>query len=89
MKSFKQYDQENPQIYQEFKRLSRMLISRGYTHIGARQIFEVIRWETMISGNDGFKVNNSYTSDYARKFENDFPQYVGIFRKRLCKFRDN
>jgi hypothetical protein len=39
----------------------------------------------MVSGNDGFKVNNTYTSDYARLFEKDFPLYAGIFRKRLVK----
>lgn len=88
MKSFKQYDQENPQIYTEFKRLAFQLINRGYRHIGAKQIFEVIRWNTMVSGNDGFKVNNNYAPNYSRKFENDHPTYAGIFRKRLCKFMD-
>lgn len=87
-KSFKKYHEESPQIYAEFKRLSLQLINRGYKHIGAKQIFEVIRWQTMISGNDGFKVNNTYTSDYARLFENDHPIYAGIFRKRLCKLKE-
>jgi hypothetical protein len=42
----------------------------------------------MISGNDQFKVNNNYSADYARLFEKDFPQYAGIFMKRLMKFAD-
>lgn len=88
MKSFKQYDQENPQIYTEFKKLAFQLINRGYNHIGAKQIFEVIRWNTMVSGNDGFKVNNNYAPDYSRKFENEHPNYAGIFRKRLCKLKE-
>jgi len=89
MKSFKQYDQENPQIYKEFKQLALQLINRGYRHIGAKQIFEVIRWNTMVSGNDGFKVNNNYAPDYSRKFENEHPIYAGVFRKRLCKFKED
>jgi len=39
----------------------------------------------MVEGNDGYKVNNNFTSDYARLFENDHPIYVGYFLKRLCK----
>ena len=88
MTSFKKYHEENPQIYTEFKRLAYQLINRGYKHIGSKQIFEVIRWNSMVSGNDGFKVNNTYTSDYARLFEKDHPLYAGIFRKRLCKLKD-
>jgi hypothetical protein len=87
MRSFKKYHEENSQIYTEFKRLAFQLINRGYKHIGAKQIFEVIRWQTMISGNDGYKLNNSYTSDYARLFEKEHPAYEGIFRKRLCKLK--
>ncbi len=84
-KSFKKYHEENPQIYDEFKRLAFKLINRGYKRIGARQLFEVIRYDTMITGNDGFKINNSYTSDYSRFFERDNPKYEGYFTKRLCK----
>ena len=83
--SFKKYHQENPQIYIEFKRLAFQLINRGHIRLGAKQIFEVIRWHTMVEGNDRYKVNNNYTSDYARLFENDHPIYAGYFLKRLCK----
>jgi len=89
MKSFKKYHEESPQIYTEFKRLAFQLINRGYKHIGAKQIFEVIRWQTMVSGSDEFKCNNSYTSDYARLFEKDFPLYAGIFRKRLVRIKED
>lgn len=87
MKSFLQYDRENPQIYQEFCRIAKILIKRGKKHIGAKQVCEIIRWETLISGNDEYKINNNYTSGYARKFEKEHPEYEGIFRKRHCKFQ--
>ena len=86
--SFKKYHEDNPQIYEEFKKLAYQLIKRGYRRLGSKQIFEVIRWQTMVSGNDGFKVNNNYTSDYARLFESDHPHYAGYFSKRLCKVAD-
>lgn len=87
-KSFKKYNEENPQIYAEFRKIAFQLIGRNYKRIGARQILEVIRYHTMISGNDQFKVNNNYSADYARLFEKDFPQYGGIFMKRLMKFQE-
>ena len=83
--SFKQYHLDSPQVYQEFKRLAFQLINRGYVRLGAKQIFEVIRWQTMVSGNDQYKLNNNFTSDYARMFELDHPIYTGYFTKRLCK----
>ena len=83
--SFKNYHAENPQIYVEFKRIAFQLINRGYVRLGAKQIFEVIRYHTMIETNDKYRVNNNYTSDYARLFENDHPIYAGYFLKRLCK----
>jgi hypothetical protein len=83
--SFKNYHESNPEIYREFKRLAYQLINRGYVRLGAKQIFEVIRWHTMVEGNDRYKVNNNFTSDYARLFELEHPIYVGYFSKRLCK----
>jgi hypothetical protein len=83
--SFKKYHESNPQVYKEFERIALQLIKRGYIRIGAKQIVEVIRYHTMIEGNDGYKVNNNFTSDYARLFENDHPIYAGYFLKRLCK----
>jgi hypothetical protein len=88
-KSFKQYHQENPKIYEAFKRFAFQLIDRGYNKIGARQILEVIRWETMVTGNDQYKINNNYSGDYARLFEKDHPHCNGIFMKRLLKYQED
>ena len=84
MRSFKQYHEQSPEVYEAFKKYAFQLINRGYKRIGAKQIFEVIRWHSMVSGNDKYKCNNNYTADYARKFEKDFPDHFGIFSKRLC-----
>ena len=81
--SFKNYHEENPHIYEEFKRLAKILIKRGYIRLGSKQIMEYIRFETKITGNDKFKINNNYTSGYSRLFEKDFPEYNGYFSKRL------
>jgi hypothetical protein len=87
MINFEKYNQENPQIYTEFKRLTNMLVSRGYKRVGSRQILEAIRWQTMISGNDDFKINNNYGAYYSRLFEKDYPWLEGIFEKRSLKIK--
>ena len=85
MLTFAQYHNKNPQIYEEFKRFTFELISAGHRRLGSKQIIERIRWETMITTDGVFKVNNNYTVDYAYLFEHDFPGYAGIFAHRLRK----
>lgn len=79
------YDSENPQVWEYFKRFAFELIRKGRTHLGSKMIFERIRWETQVSGNDGFKINNNYTAYYSRKFELQFPEYKGYFELRERK----
>ncbi len=88
MKSFKIYNQENPQIYQEFKKIAFQFINRGYKRIGSKMICEIIRYHSMIQGDGVYRVNNVYTADYAREFEKDYPEHFGIFSKRQCRIED-
>lgn len=86
MKSFLQYHKENPEIWNQFKKTTLEAIEKGFYNYGSKGIFEIIRWEQ--GGrikSDGFKLNNNYTSDYARKFMSEFPRYNGFFRLRVCK----
>ncbi len=85
MLTFSQYHSKNPQIYEEFKRFTFELINAGHRRLGSKQIVERIRWETMITTDGIFKVNNNYTVDYAYLFEQDFPSYAGIFAHRSRK----
>ena len=86
MKSFTQYHEENPVIWKQFKKTTLEAISKGFNNYGSKGIFEVIRWNQ--GGNikeDGFKLNNNYTSDYARKFMFEFPNHKEFFRIRKIK----
>jgi hypothetical protein len=85
--TFEQYQQRNPRIYKEFVNYAMELINAGETRIGSKAIFERIRYQSKIDRIDEFKINNNYTADYARKFEQDFPHFAGIFEKRVCKMR--
>lgn len=85
-KWFVEYDKENPEIYEFFKRYTLKAIERGFKHLSAEFIFCILRWETPISASgDDFKINNNAKPFYARKFMREFPQYEGFFRKRISK----
>ena len=86
MKSFEDYHKENPQVWVQFKRTTFEAIERGFSNYGSKGIFEIMRWN-QAGGikSDGFKLNNNYTSDYARKFMVQFPAQRGFFRLRVCK----
>jgi len=80
---FAKYDADHPAIWIEFRKLALDLIARGCKHYGAKAIFEVIRYHRIIDYDKlDFKVNNTYTRDYARKFRAEFPQYKDFFETR-------
>ena len=87
MKNLKtiKYDIENPEIWQGFKEAAFALINSGVKHYGSKAIFEHLRYETAIKGNDQFKINNNYTAYYARKFARDYPQFKDFFTMRKTK----
>ncbi len=89
-KTFKQYHQDNPEIYEAFKRITFNLIDKGRQYYGAKGIIEVIRYHTITASKSSaitndFKINNNYAPDYARKFMDDYPQYFGFFKTRVLK----
>ena len=88
MLTFQEYHERNPRIYEEFKRFAFLLINNGHKKIGSKQVFERIRWESMIERIDRYKVNNNYTADYAYKFESDFPYLEGIFYHRARRIKN-
>ncbi len=79
---FKIYHTESPEIYEMFKVYSFQLLATGKTMLSANLIFERIRWESSVSGNDGYKLNNSYRSYYSRLFMDDHPQFGSCFATR-------
>ena len=83
---FKEYHNENPHIYEFFKRYALRCIERGFKHLSAEFIFNVIRWETPIkAGDEDFKINNNAKPFYSRLFMQEYPQYEGFFKKRTSK----
>jgi hypothetical protein len=82
-KRFKLYHENNPEVFEYFKRYALRSIERGFKHLSAEFIFNIIRWETPITASgDDFKINNDFKPWYSRMFMAQYPQYEGFFRKR-------
>lgn len=84
-KTFAEYHEQNPQIYEAFKKFTFYLLGKGRKHYGARGIIELVRFNSMVTGNDGFKINNNYGAHYARLFMEEHPQHDGFFKCRQMK----
>tara|TARA_B110000503_G_C7076244_1_gene383041 strand:- start:41 stop:343 length:303 start_codon:yes stop_codon:yes gene_type:complete len=82
-RDFEQFDTNNPEVWELFRKYVVMIIKKDFTHYGASAVFERIRWHVQIetTGKE-FKLNNNYCAHYARKFEDQYPDYAGFFRVR-------
>lgn len=82
-RDFLKFHTDNPIVWELFTKFTLRLIERGFKHYSADAICHRIRWEVDVEIKDGeFKLNNNYTSRYARLFHKTFPQYAGFFRNR-------
>lgn len=88
-KDFWQYHTENPEVFQLFLRFARQAKRAGMKRYGAKSIVERIRWHIAIETNDPeYKLNNNYTSRYARLLEREYPEFEGFFIKRRIRTAD-
>lgn len=89
-RKFLEYHRDNPHVYELFKEFALQIIKSGHKNFSARGIFHRIRWETYTDDRfEPLKVNNNYSSGYARLFEQDYPEHKGFFRKRKLTAETN
>jgi hypothetical protein len=80
---FWSFHHENPHVYDELVRLARRARRRGVARVGMKMLFEVLRWDFALrTGGDEFKLNNNYTSYYARLVMVNEPDLEGVFETR-------
>lgn len=88
---FRRYDAAHPDVWREFHAMADRLYRAGVRHYGAKALFEAIRFHRAVDGrlgDDGeaWKVNNVYTSRYARKLVAEDPdRWGGFFSFRLLR----
>lgn len=85
LSKYEEYDRKNPEIYQLFKRFTLEAVQMGRQRFSAEAVINRIRWETMVRGDDEFKINNNIKPYYSRKFMNEYPELEGFFQLRKSK----
>ena len=84
---FKLFHEDNPQVWELFKRFTLEAIASGQSHYSSDAIVQRIRWHTTVEAKpvsaDPTRVNDHYTGFYARLFHREFPQHDGFFRNRV------
>jgi len=85
LSKYEEYDRKNPQIYEMFRRFTLEAVRLGRKRFSAEAVINRIRWETMVRGDDEFKINNNIKPYYSRKFMNEFPECEGFFQLRKSK----
>lgn len=82
---FERFDQAHPEIYTEFCVIAQDLFQRGRRHYGSKAILEVIRYHRALQIQDEqevFKINNNYSSRYARKLIKEDERFASFFELR-------
>ncbi len=86
---FEAFHARHPDVYDRLLWLAHKAHRAGRTRIGMKMLFEVLRWEWTIAGlpddAEDWKLNNSYSSRYARLIMADHPQLDGLFEVRELK----
>jgi hypothetical protein len=81
---FVAFHRGNPHVYERIVNLARAAVDRGAAKLGMKQLFEVLLWEVSMRTRDWteFKLNNNYTSYYARLVMHREADLAGIFDVR-------
>jgi hypothetical protein len=82
---FERFDAENPEVYKTLVILMHEMKMKGIQRWSVKAAFEVLRYQTITTGGDDFKLPNDYTSRYARKLLQEFPQLEGFIEIRELK----
>lgn len=82
--SFEEFNKKNPHVYDMFKGQVYRAKSKNRSKVSSKAIINWMRWEVSINTKsaDVYKINDAFTSHYARLFIKDHPQYADMFELR-------
>lgn len=79
---FDSFHRDHPQVYETMVRLARQAKDRGVTRIGAKALWERMRWDMWLVTGTKPKLNNSLVSRYARLIADQEPDLADLFEFR-------
>lgn len=86
-KSFEAFHAENPIVYKTFLKFTRDVIKAGHKKYSVKQILGRVRWHLKfeVEGDHDYKINDAFTSRYARMFADDYPEWATFFNYRRLR----
>lgn len=84
------YHEANPDVYRQLRELALQMRRGGVNKYGMKGLFEVLRWHHAMQTSDpeGFKLNNNFTSFYARLLMDREPALAGFFELRTLRWQE-
>lgn len=82
---FDSFHDANGWVFRALEQLTTDLVRRGRRRVGMKMLVEVIRWNYSRQTTDAastFKLNNDYTSRYARLLVDAHPEWADVFETR-------
>lgn len=82
--AFLKYDSENPKVYEYFCKYAQQVLDKGIRKYSSKLILGRVRWHLSfdLKGEYEYKINDAFTSRYARKFAFDHPEHENFFNFR-------
>ena len=84
---FVEFHHANPQVYKTLVALARKWAQAGHDKCSIDMLFHLLRWEygTSTSGDSGFRLNDHFTSRYARLISANEPDLADLFNTRSIR----
>lgn len=84
---FAAFHDANPWVYKALRRLALDMVSKGHRRVGIKMLVEVVRWQYARAtlSDDGLKINNDFTSRYARLLADREPELAEAFETRRLR----
>jgi len=84
--AFESFHAEHPEVYAMFRDYAAKARAAGFTRFSADMICHRIRWYHHVErGARDFKINDHFTSRYARKLMSDDASFAGFFETRVLR----
>ncbi len=84
---FEAFHRAHPEVYDLFCRFANEMLIAGHGRYSARAIVHQIRWHHDVNPerHSGFKINDHFSSRYARLLVDSNPRFDGFFELRELK----
>ena len=86
---FQRFHAKHPEVYEGLVRLARQWRSRYRGPWSVDAAYHVLRFQTVMAGqpdpDEDYKLNNNYTSRYARLIMDTCPDLEGVFETRKLR----